>query len=287
MNSEHNLILQKWICSSFITLFSMFGCLIPMIIRSKRWIFRLDSFSGGILFATGFVQLLEDATKDIFQYGKTPYPVSGTTAVSTFSMLTIILVFLGIEKVENLGDEKKEKEMSSLDENEDEANQHVDEGEGDEKVNKSLPVMTVIVYLIFAMNAVLEGIKIGIFKSKKDFVSFTSLVLVRKTFESYLLGLMMINSNINKYIYFTLMMLYSLLFIIGTVFSVFLKITKNNLIFGILISVASGTFVFKGVSKWAVMFLNKRNWSYADKFWNLGLFSCALLMIIIVAILDK
>ena len=148
--------------------------------------------------------------------------------------------------------------------------------------------MGIIVYLIFSMNAVMEGIKIGVFKSKKDFVSFSSLVLVRKIFESYFLGLMMMmNSKINKYIYFTLMMLCSFLFIIGTVFSVFLKIKKNNLIFGILISVAAGTFVFQGVSKWAVMFLNKRNWSYADKFWNLGLFSCALLVIIIVAIVDK
>ena len=147
--------------------------------------------------------------------------------------------------------------------------------------------MAVLFYLIFSMNSVLEGIKMGFIDTKRDFISFTLLVCIRKIFEGYLLGLTLLESKPNKYLYFSMMILYSLFFLIGTIFSIFLKIKINYLIFGILFSVSAGTFVYAGVSKWAVTFLNRRNWSFSDKLWNLGLFSLAIAVIILVAIAKK
>ena len=51
-----------------------------------------------------------DAADNILKYGKTPYPVSGTTAVAIFSALTIVLVFLSSENKPN--DNKEDKSES-------------------------------------------------------------------------------------------------------------------------------------------------------------------------------
>lgn len=338
MNFESNSETIKWICSIFVCVFSIIGSILPTLIRSQEWALLIDSFSGGILFATGFVHLLEDATDNIFEYGKTPYPVPGTTAVGTFSILTIVLVFLSSDKtpVNNNNDDQSEslkktrshhsfsinkkrkannsddieQDLSDIDEDDEsnlgsnlinpQSNQPNEIKKQvssiDRKKSKKVlfgnslvcfPIMTILFCIIFSMNAVLEGIKMGFISEKKEFITFSLFVFIRKIFEAFLLGLTLLESRPNIVLYFSITIVFSILFLVGTIFSILLKIKEKVLIFGILFSISAGTFIYAGVSKWAVMFLNRRKWSYSVKFWHLGLFSIAIVVIILFAIAAK
>lgn len=325
MSFGSNLEIAKWICTSIACILSVIGVLLPILIHSDKSIKRFDSFSGGILLSAGFAHLLEDATDYIFKYGKTSYPVSGTTAVAVFSALTIVLVFTG-SKNDSYGEFKNddeqlemkakkrpshiklsfkskgkkgkdnnadsiEQELNTLDNNNDNEINHdqpkeISSSASSKKIFEQnftcFPILTILIYLFFSMNSLLEGIKMGILNTTKDLIIFSLLVLARKTFEAFSLGLIFLKSRPNKWLYFSMLIVYSLLFPAGTIIAVLLKLKSNELIFGILLSASAGAFIYVGVCTWEVMFLNRRIWSYKDKFWHLGLFGlgigCILLL---------
>lgn len=314
MSSDKKINISKWVCAVIITVLSLFGIFLSLWLASRKHVGRLESFSGGIIFASGYVHLLEESTKRIFKNSDIQFPVPGATAVSIFSALTIVLVFTSTVSDEEQENEKEELTASQnnsnlnrkssysqnlqhdvntidgTDSTGSEENEKVSINSKDKKKSKKiqfLPITNFIIYLIFCLNTFIEGIEMGNIETNSELIKLSVLISTRKIFESFLIGSLLNNNRINKIVYFILTIIYSLLFLLSFILEYFLHIKIDQVVVGVLQALGSGTFIYLGVTKWVVFFLNRKTWSYLDKFWHLGLFSIATLCIILISIVSK
>ena len=127
----------------------------------------------------------------------------------------------------------------------------------------------------------------GNIETNSELIKLSVLISTRKIFESFLIGSLLNNNRISKIVYFILTIIYSLLFLLSFILEYFLHIKIDQVVVGVLQALGSGTFIYLEVTKWVVFFLNRKTWSYLDKFWHLGLFSIATLCIILISIVSK
>lgn len=188
MSSDKKINISKWVCAVIITVLSLFGIFLSLWLASRKHVGRLESFSGGIIFASGYVHLLEESTKRIFKNSDIQFPVPGATAVSIFSALTIVLVFTSTVSDEEQENDKEELTASQnnsnlnrkssysqnlqhdvntidgTDSTGSEENEKVSINSKDKKKSKKiqfLPITNFIIYLIFCLNTFIEGIEMG------------------------------------------------------------------------------------------------------------------------------
>lgn len=105
----------KFICAIICAILTFIGSTLVLCIKTVRDTSRAEALAGGVFLGAAFAHLAHDSSKEIFEYHKMEYPLSGALIVSVFVILTTIEILSYSEQdVENQQPDEKSNRESNL-----------------------------------------------------------------------------------------------------------------------------------------------------------------------------
>ena len=293
----------RFIAAGTIFLTTVIGNIAPMFITAPKWTHRLESLAGGVFLGAGLAHLLADSIEDIEKSGDLKYPLSPAIALATFVLLTFVELFSYSEHDagafhqdhDHDHDHDHEHHKEHLLQSETRYTDGVDITPEPQKKKwtvefgktiKNMTAATISLYLIMDIHSVIEGLALGASTNLSSIIAVWCAIVGHKPVEAFALSLILLKDKPTKWLFWILVLLYSVLTPCGIIVGI--QVSQNNspLALGIIAAFSAGTFLFVGCHEWCEMFEHKHKWPTREKLCHFFSFFIGVLWMLLIAIVE-
>lgn len=285
----------KYISAVVIWITTLLGNALPLCVKQIKWQSRLEALAGGVFLGAGLAHLLADSFEELSERVK--YPLAPAVAISTFVILTGVELFSYGEHDEEFKvghnhdhNEHGHTEHQSLDSNLLASNGAENTETNNDMfgiANKSLTIPTISLYIIMDVHSVIEGLALGIMKTLDGVMAIFFAIVGHKPVEAFALSLIILKDKPKKWLFWTLVVLYTIMTPVGLICGVLItKFVENAIVMGVIAAFSAGTFLFVGAHEWSEMFEHKSQWGCGEKGWHFGMFLLGVLWMLLIAIVE-
>jgi zinc transporter 1/2/3 len=288
-----NAELFKWISAAVIWVTTFIGSALPMWITAIKWTSRLESLAGGVFLGAGLAHLLDDSFDNLHE--KSDYPFAPAIALVMFVVLTAIELFSYGEHDEQfqVGEEAQKKHVYDAINDDNQNLESLQSGGITQKVelfgkdNSQMTVPTYSLYVIMDIHSVIEGLALGIMQKDASIIAIFCAIVGHKPVEAFALSLIILKDKPTKFLFWLLVVLYTLMSPIGLITGIYLvELVNNPWVIGSIAAVSAGTFLFVGCHEWSEMFEHKQEWPCSEKSWHFGMFTLGVAWMLLIAIVE-
>ena len=275
------------------------GSILPIWITAAKWTSRLEALAGGVFLGAGLAHLLADAGEDL-ESVPTEYPIGPATCLVTFCIFTAVELF-------SYGEHDAEFQIDGHDHGHGHGHGHgadydaipdkvslqsLNSGEAPTQKslfgtsNSNFTVPTISLYLIMDVHSTIEGLALGVLDKWSSLIAIFCAIVGHKPVEAFALSLILLKDKPTKWLFWILVVIYTLCSPIGLAVGLFLEGLKSKLTLGLIAAFSAGTFLFVGCHEWSEMFEHKQEWPVSEKLWHYGMFALGVIWMLLIAIVE-
>lgn len=258
----------KFFAAAVILVLNGLSSVLPLCIKSRKWVSCAESLAGGVFLGAAMVHLIPESLHSF--EGITHKPVAPIISLIFFVIMLCIEMFASSHPEESdSGDSQRLLPSGSNEENP----VNIDElGPVYSKVSNRVDSVTMVLYYILIFHGAVEAVAFGIMNSESVVIALFCAIIGHKPVETFALGLMLLKSVSPGPKYFTLMGIFSMIAPITVVFTMWIGKMASATFFGVIASASSGAFLFVGCHELCEMLHHSHKWTFNGKLWHLGSF---------------